>query len=61
MSTWANREPMKRRRDEDQAKAVAALVATFMPQLAVEHKDLQMLPSALIDEAKPMFDLPQAQ
>jgi len=60
MSTRADREPMRRRRDEDQAKTVAALVATFMPQLAVEHKELQMLPSALIDGAKPMFEPPRA-
>ncbi len=55
LSTRADREPIKRRRDADQARAVATLVATFMPHLSVEPHDLRMLPAKLIDEAKPMF------
>jgi hypothetical protein len=56
MSSRADREPLRRRRDADQAKAVAALVAAFMPQLPLEPSELRMLPGALIDEARPMFE-----
>jgi hypothetical protein len=55
MSERSDREPIKRRRDDEQARAVAALVATFMPQLSVEPAELRMLPRVLIEEAKPMF------
>jgi hypothetical protein len=55
LTTRADREPVKRRRDADQACTVASLVATFMPHLPVEARDLRMLPAKLIDEAKPMF------
>jgi hypothetical protein len=55
LSMRADREPIKRRRDADQARAVASLVATFLLQLPVGPRDLRMLPAKLIDEAKPMF------
>ena len=55
ISERGDREPIRRRRDADQAKAVAALVGAFMPQLLVERDDLRMLPGALVDSARPMF------
>jgi len=59
MATRPDREPIKRQRDGDQARVVAALVATFMPHLGVESKELRMLPTALVEDAKPMFEAPR--
>ncbi len=59
MATRTDREPIKRQRDGDQARVVAALVATFMPRLGVEPKELRMLPTALVEDAKPMFEAPR--
>ena len=58
MSSRPDREPIKRRRDAEQARAVARLVATFMPHLAVEPSALRMLPAKLVDETKPLFAVP---
>ena len=55
LSSRPDREPIKRRRDRDQAAAVAALVATYMPHLPFEAGDLQMLPRDLIDQVRPLF------
>ena len=50
-----DREPIKRRRDREQAEAVAALVATHLPQLPFEADALRMLPADLVAELKPLF------
>jgi len=55
VSRREDREPIKRRRDGEQAKAIAALVATHMPQLPFEPEALRMLPKELVAEVKPLF------
>ena len=55
VSQRLDREPMKRQRDRAQAEAVAALIATHMPQLAFESEELRMLPKELVEEVRPLF------
>jgi hypothetical protein len=44
MSRRPDREPLRRRRDADQARAVAALVAAFMPQLPSRPRNCACCP-----------------
>lgn len=55
MSKRADREPIKRRRDRDQAEAVGALVASHFQHLPFVPKDLRMLPKALVSGAAFLF------
>lgn len=55
LSRRLDREPIKRRRDREQAEAVATLVASYMPHLAFDAEDLRMLPRDLVDEVAPLF------
>lgn len=55
ISNRADREPIKRRRDLEQAKTVAALVAAYMPHLPFESDDLRMLPRELVEQVVPLF------
>jgi len=55
LSKREDREPMKRRRDAEQAKAIARLVATHMPQLAFARDELRMLPKEVFEDAKSLF------
>jgi hypothetical protein len=56
---WAaareDREPIKRRRDREQAVAIAELVATYLPHLPFEADALRMLPKELFSEVEPLF------
>ena len=55
LSGRADRDPIKRRRDNAQATAVAALVATYFPHLVYEAADLRMLPKPVFEAARPLF------
>ena len=55
LSKRADREPIKRRRDEAQAHAVGHLVAQYLPHLPYASEPLQMLPKAIFDDAVPLF------
>ena len=55
LSERLDRDPLKRRRDRAQAKAVAALVATYMPNLPFARSDMRMLPRSVFDAAEPLF------
>jgi hypothetical protein len=56
VSKRADREPIKRRRDEAQARAVAQLVARYLTNLPYRAEDLRMLPKELFEEARPLFE-----
>jgi hypothetical protein len=55
LSRRIDRDPIKRRRDREQARAVAALVARHFPHLPFEETELRMLPMDLVAEASPLF------
>jgi len=55
LSARHDREPIKRRRDEAQARVVGHLVARSMPHLPYVSQQLKMLPKAVFDEAAPLF------
>jgi hypothetical protein len=56
LANRSDREPIKRRRDREQAEAVAALVATYMPHLPFESDHLRMLPREVVDRAASLFN-----
>jgi hypothetical protein len=58
MSKRPDREPVKRLRDREQAGAVAALVAAYLPHLPFVEDELRMLPRDLVEETKPLFEPP---
>lgn len=58
LSQRVDREPIKRRRDLEQAKAVAHIVSTHLPHLQFDREQLLMLPRALFDDAAPLFQMP---
>jgi hypothetical protein len=55
LSKQADRDPVKRRRDESQAEAVAQLVARYLVHLPFEASELRMLPRSLFEAAAPLF------
>ncbi len=55
LSKRQDREPLKRRRDEAQARAVGRLVAEYMPHLPYASEQLRMLPKAVFKEAVSLF------
>jgi len=55
LSKREDREAIKRRRDGEQAKVIATLVATHMPQLRYAWDEVRMLPKELFEDAKPLF------
>jgi hypothetical protein len=58
LSQRLDREPIKKPRDLQQARVVAALVAGWLPHLPLESEDLRMLPKALVEAALPLFKKP---
>jgi len=52
LSEQQDREPIKKRRDRDQAIAVAALVAQYLPQKPFDESELRMFPKELLDAFK---------
>jgi hypothetical protein len=55
LSKRADREPLKRRRDEAQARVIGRLVAEYLSHLPYEWEQLKMLPKAVFEEAVPLF------
>ena len=55
LSQRQDRERIKRRRDEFQARTVARLVAEYMPHLPYDSAQLKMLPRPVFDQAAPLF------
>jgi hypothetical protein len=55
VSKRQDREPIKRRNDEDQARAIGRLTAKYMPNLPYVADELRMLPKAVFNAAKPLF------
>jgi hypothetical protein len=55
LSKRVDREPIKRRNDEAQARAVGQLVAKYMPNLPYVADELRMLPRNVFDDAAPLF------
>lgn len=55
LSKRADREPIKRRNDEAQARAIGRLVATYMPNLPYVSEQLRMLPKPVFDDAAALF------
>lgn len=56
LSKRPDREPVKRRRDRDQAAVVGRIVADYLPHLPFDPDQLRMLPRALVEEAKALFE-----
>jgi hypothetical protein len=55
LSQRQDREPVKRRRDELQARTIGHLVAAQLPHLPYAAAELKMLPKPVFDEAVPLF------
>jgi hypothetical protein len=56
LSKRLDRDPIKRKRDETQARAVAHIVNEHLPHLRFITDEMRMLPKDVFVEAKPMFD-----
>lgn len=56
LSKRPDREPVKRRRDGDQAAVVGRIVADYLPHLPFDPDQLRMLPRELVEEAKTLFE-----
>lgn len=57
LSKRQDRDPIKRRRDEAQARTIAPLVAKYFPHLPFVPEQMRMLPKEIFDEAEPLFSL----
>jgi len=55
LSKRRDRDPLRRRRDEAQAKTVARLVAGYMPHLPYAADQLRMIPKTVFDDAVALF------
>jgi hypothetical protein len=55
LSKRKDRDPVKRKRDETQARTIAQLVARYLPQLPFIPEQVKMLPKNVIDDAAPLF------
>jgi hypothetical protein len=55
LSKRQDRDPIKRRRDEAQARTVAQLVTKYLPHLPFVPEQMKMLPKNVFDEATPLF------
>jgi hypothetical protein len=55
LSKQPDRDPIKRKRDEAQARAIASLVTQYMPHLPFSSEEFKMLPKDVVDEAAPLF------
>jgi hypothetical protein len=55
ISTRAERNPIKKRRDEEQARIVARLLRLFLPHLPLEADQLRYLPGDMVDRAIAAF------
>ena len=55
VSQRLDRDPVKKRRDSAQARAVGAMVTAYFPHLPVEMDELRMLPRDVVADAAPIF------
>lgn len=55
LSKQPDRDPIKCKRDDAQARAVASLVTQYMPHLRFSSDEFRMLPKDVVDEAAPLF------
>jgi hypothetical protein len=60
LSTVDGRDPLKKRKDLQQAKAVAEAVKTYLPHLPYEAKQLTFLKKEVFDAAAHLFEKPHA-
>ncbi|MBN8996701.1 MAG: nucleotidyltransferase domain-containing protein [Rhizobiales bacterium] len=60
LSHQPSRDPSSRRRDAEQARAVAQLVIQFMPHLPYDRKEIEVVPKEAFDAARPLFAPPPA-
>ncbi len=51
-----DRDPIKRRRDAEQAKAVGAIVANYLTHLPFDPEELKMLPRTVVEDATGLFE-----
>jgi hypothetical protein len=58
LSKRQDRDPIKRGRDDAQARAVADLVSRYLIHLPVSPQDLRMLPKDVVGNAAALFTLP---
>lgn len=56
LSQRSDREPTKRRLDAVQAEAAARLVTRYLTNLPNVAEELRMIPRALFEQARPLFD-----
>lgn len=55
VSLRIDRDPVKKRRDAEQAEVIGAIVAIHLPHLPVQADALRMLPKAVVDDAMAIF------
>ena len=55
LSRRLDRDPLKKTRDAAQAKAVAILVARFLPHLPFRPEELRSFPKTVVEEAESLF------
>lgn len=61
LSQQPGRNPLKRRRDHEQASNVAALTSRYLRHLPFNFEALRSFPRALVEEARPLFELEDAE
>jgi hypothetical protein len=59
ISVREDRDPLKRKRDSEQARVVAALTAAYLPHLPFDSDALRMIPRDVVDAARRFFAVPQ--
>lgn len=57
LSKQQDRDAIKRRRDEAQARTIAQLVAKYLPHLPFVPEQIQMLPKDVFERAEPLFSV----
>jgi hypothetical protein len=57
ISQQIDREPVKKQRDRDQAKAIAQLVVQYLPQYQFAISELRMFPKEVVLDAKKEFQI----
>ncbi len=58
LSSRVDRDPVKKRRDGDQARAIAHIVSTALPQLSLDSDQWQSLPKDKVEAAVSLFSAP---
>lgn len=55
ISSREDRDPLKKKRDREQAETVAALIGNYLPNLSFDESELRMIPSDVVDAALRSF------